>query len=812
MVKTSAPTSPDLSSFKRRKSEDDETSVAAVKKQRTRVSFSCGECHRRKQKCDRQIPCSHCVTRRVPDLCKPYTPGKADQDLNARIMRLEHIIQTALPQYWSSGSSTSSVGAQVAGDQKSSPSIGDDDNGSQTEEHDPIGGTFQSGNWYGNSVSGSVAPSSILEQLKCVAGPLPPGSRQKDGSRITVQDHDPKSFDMTQTSTSQNIGNSGALVDAVGDVMGLSAARNFLSLLQDFGFSSQKISELLQELPPSSVSDALIDFYFSTINWTRYPVCEKSFRAAYTAFYAHVRDGIGALDASDVRFLPLLFVVIAISSRLAPEQVAGDAFAKRSRSIRYYWFSRRALLMAAAVQSDSLDIVLTRLLSARFLTFDRRITECWSQLGAAVRTAQALGLHRDGSTMVMEPSAVEYRRRIWSYLYHADRSYALVLGRPNSIQDDYTSTQPPSNIDDASSASHNGNYPPLSSPTRMTFVILRHQLAIIMGRIAHHFQRVRERSHYSEVITLDDELLSFVNSLPPHFALNPNKSLDVTDTYIPVHRYLLLTEIMFVRINLHRPYFLRRLNSHRYARSRQACFESAIKDFEIRRAFCETVPREARESLSNAYRNFQTAMIGGIYFILEPDGKYIESMRAILDGFIEERQEAREMDETTRRELKIIEFLRLKASQIESLEPQCSNGGQTSEQQAQLLLGLQQSGPTVLTASPSLTFSSQVAQSLTFPRLHHSSDVIHSPTTSASPGNMDDDTVAQSLLDHWCSTVSNAPVDASTGAMSWGGPGGADFSGWVQPPSINGSDLRSLSGLEDWNYWEALVNQIQRVP
>lgn len=79
--------------------------------------------------------------------------------------------------------------------------------------------------------------------------------------------------------------------------------------------------------------------------------------------------------------------------------------------------ARRSLLIAAAIQPDSLDIVLTRLLvsrstsrfdcklillskSARFLTFDRRITECWSQLGAAVRTAQALGLHRDGSNMV----------------------------------------------------------------------------------------------------------------------------------------------------------------------------------------------------------------------------------------------------------------------------------------------------------------------------------------------------------------------------------------------------------------------------
>ena len=66
--------------------------------------------------------------------------------------------------------------------------------------------------------------------------------------------------------------------------------------------------------------------------------------------------------------------------------------------------------------------------SARFLTFDRRITECWSQLGAAVRTAQALGLHRDGVLLVgqpldrvtvsnlkqgLNPYQTEYRRRVW---------------------------------------------------------------------------------------------------------------------------------------------------------------------------------------------------------------------------------------------------------------------------------------------------------------------------------------------------------------------------------------------------------------
>lgn len=49
--------------------------------------------------------------------------------------------------------------------QRSSPSIAEDDNRSQPDEQDPSGGTFQSGKWYGNSASGSVAPGPVLEQV-----------------------------------------------------------------------------------------------------------------------------------------------------------------------------------------------------------------------------------------------------------------------------------------------------------------------------------------------------------------------------------------------------------------------------------------------------------------------------------------------------------------------------------------------------------------------------------------------------------------------------------------------------------------------
>ena len=59
--------------------DDDGASVRPGREhKRTRVHFSCVECHRRKQKCDRKEPCSQCVARKVPHLCRPFLNGVED--------------------------------------------------------------------------------------------------------------------------------------------------------------------------------------------------------------------------------------------------------------------------------------------------------------------------------------------------------------------------------------------------------------------------------------------------------------------------------------------------------------------------------------------------------------------------------------------------------------------------------------------------------------------------------------------------------------------------------------------------------------
>lgn len=77
----------------------------------------------------------------------------------------------ALPQFVGSsnpGSPSPNGHARMnRGDSGSMSPDDDDDDNSQAEEGDVGGGSFESGKWFGNTVSGSVAPATMLEQVSC---------------------------------------------------------------------------------------------------------------------------------------------------------------------------------------------------------------------------------------------------------------------------------------------------------------------------------------------------------------------------------------------------------------------------------------------------------------------------------------------------------------------------------------------------------------------------------------------------------------------------------------------------------------------
>ncbi|KAK8861265.1 hypothetical protein IAR55_002084 [Kwoniella newhampshirensis] len=752
---------------------DDHSNGGQKKK---RISLSCAQCAKRKQKCNREFPCQH--SRKVPELCVPYNPqassnhhSSPDPQTLARLESIESVLSVVvrhtggITQYDAVRDWITSTAFQkhLASD-PSTPS-----SPHHFLSHSTIAGPSR-------SAHGDQSVSHTQDQGEVEKG----GSSDEDGlARVgkgwlgEIEGGLPETMNINDK------------VKMKLDIHG-TPAENLQRLITDCGVSPHKVAELVQELPPKHFADRIVDWFFSKLNYVRYPIDERLFRASYEDLY----NKSTAVDPSNVRALPLVFIVLALAVNQAPAEWAGDEQTRKLSSLRMYWSSRRSILIATAVQSESLELVVSRLLSAMYLVLvhDRRLTECWSQLGASLRTAQAIGLHRDGTKLGLDPFQTEYRRRLWSYLYHADKQYSLVLGRPPSISDSYTDTQPPSNVDLAEFDPALGMPPikPYHEPTPALYLILRKRLAGIIGRIVHHFQKLNEPAQYSDVEKLQHELDTFVEQLPPHFRMHdPDKGLDQVHFWLPVHRFMLLTEVLVTTIILHRPWLLRKLSSNRYAVSRTACFEAAKLDFQIRQEFQRETPDFQSYAITGQFRMFNSAMIAGISAIIDPRGPDSDQMRRILTTFLEQNPwvEVSQKDATTRKEVQIIQTLSRRAAKIfeDSFGP--GDSGANDKDSAALLLALRQSndssthsnaypkgvqpredaptpgGPGSMSHSrimqpPRPSWGGQPGAS--FAPIHHGG-ITQSP---ASTGSHEDDH-SQKLLDHWINANTSLAVGAS---------------------------------------------------
>ncbi len=115
-------------------------------------------------------------------------------------------------------------------------------------------------------------------------------------------------------------------------------AENLQRLISECGVSPLKLRELVEELPAYPFAKALVDFFFRHIDYVRYPIHEEGFREAFEDLYA--KKGQAEPEPGNVRSLPLIFIVLATASRLAPEEWAGDDKARRLNSLRMYWCCR----------------------------------------------------------------------------------------------------------------------------------------------------------------------------------------------------------------------------------------------------------------------------------------------------------------------------------------------------------------------------------------------------------------------------------------------------------------------------------------
>ncbi|RXK39216.1 hypothetical protein M231_03573 [Tremella mesenterica] len=671
-----------LPSINRDSDKEQDTSSRAItpeveqeqaKQKKRRIALSCAECSKRKQKCNRETPCQHCKARGVPELCLPSKAGEDSSDkekkpviptinqrgikrnslslmgessrpqplptltvrvtriealVNAMVNRIDGIDETKALQDWRINHAPATSPSPL-----DYPRISSDD----------------------QSLSPSRLPMNDQEDLML--------ERETEGREggVTATDIDRDTIIRNPLPQSMVESNVPLGLDYHG-----TPAERMTRLFQDCGVNPSELQRLVSELPGPGLRHQLTEWFFRKINFVRYPISQENFGDYVKLIYESP-----ALEAMAVIGLPLVCIVFAMAIRVAPLEWIGDEEQRRTYSLKMYWNSRTAIILSSALMAESLPLVETKILTGLYLVLmhERRLAEGWCEFRSALSVGQAILLHRDGTKLGLNAKVTEYRRRLWSYLVHADATYSCLIGRPTSINQDCVDTHPPLNLD-LGEISPDGPASPklMDIPTFATYLILRHRLGLIVAKITNHFQRLRSMATYKVIEDLDAELKEFVKDLPAAFRMHDfDRSYDTKLWFLPVHRYYIQTEILHFTIILHRPYLLRKLRQNRYALSRNACFEAAVTDWKIRNAFKRDCPDFFETLLGGSFREFNAAMIAGISIILNPHGSQADDMRKIMKSFMDQYPHDPKADDFSQKEVGIIYTLHRRAMANEEL-------------------------------------------------------------------------------------------------------------------------------------------------
>ncbi len=198
-----------------------------------------------------------------------------------------------------------------------------------------------------------------------------------------------------------------------------------------------------------------------------------------------------------------------------------------------------------------------------------------------VRLAFCMGYHRDPRHFKdITPFEGEMRRRIWALLVEMDTTIAFISGLPISINQRFADTRLPSNLLDED-MSEEMRQPAAPRPnTETTPVLYQITAAPIISLFAEILTAVTDRTGlaYSRIIELDAALSESISRIPA--VLRPKSIMEalMDSTSLIRQRYYLQVQIHRARCVLHRRWLRA---GRRYARSRHACIDAAVRLLQI---------------------------------------------------------------------------------------------------------------------------------------------------------------------------------------------------------------------------------------
>lgn len=148
----------------------------------------------------------------------------------------------------------------------------------------------------------------------------------------------------------------------------------------------------------------------------------------------------------------------------------------------------------------------------------------WVLVGVITRLAMRMGYHRDSKMFPnITPFDGEMRRRVWTYVRHADLLFSFQVGLPPMIRTDDSDTELPRNLYDDDFDQHCKELPesrPLSEHTSISYLIAKARTTYVFGLVMEQASSIHNGS-YDKIMEIDAELRRARDMIPDHLVVRP---------------------------------------------------------------------------------------------------------------------------------------------------------------------------------------------------------------------------------------------------------------------------------------------------
>ncbi|KAI5206607.1 hypothetical protein E4T38_03787 [Aureobasidium subglaciale] len=171
---------------------------------------------------------------------------------------------------------------------------------------------------------------------------------------------------------------------------------------------------LTNPFPAPDVVVELLDEYFASVHWFSLVIYEPKFRESFMS----IRDNLA--EPSQKSFLVLLSTILGMAAwyRSQRPEVETGRPSRQWKQLSSDLFKNADNELINIMDQNSISAIQTLILLGSYYCYHGRPNLSFSMLGASVRTAQALGLHREPSRASFHDA--EERKRVWWTIYTWD--------------------------------------------------------------------------------------------------------------------------------------------------------------------------------------------------------------------------------------------------------------------------------------------------------------------------------------------------------------------------------------------------------